>query len=48
LDTIRGTLARLLGVHAQEAASGEWWEIDLILVVLAGAAVMGGIAWIAQ
>lgn len=33
-----------LGLRSEAAADGEWWEVDLILVVLFGAFLAAGIA----
>jgi len=44
---LRSWLADLLEVRDEAARSGEWWEIDLILVVLFGAFLAGGLAWVA-
>ena len=38
-------IAGLLGIKAEAAKNGEWWEIDLILIILFGAATVGIIAW---
>lgn len=45
LNHLRGHIADVLGIRSPEAAAGEWWEIDLIIVVLAGAFAAGIIAW---
>jgi hypothetical protein len=41
LHFLRTEIARALGITADEAKRGIWWEIDLILVVLAGSVVLG-------
>jgi hypothetical protein len=43
---LRSTLAALLGISSEQASDGVWWEIDLLLVALAGAIAMGIFAWI--
>jgi hypothetical protein len=45
LYRLRTALAALLGISSEEARNGDWWEIDLAMVVLAGAFVLGAIAW---
>jgi hypothetical protein len=45
LRRIRSVIAGLLGIKAEAAKNGEWWEIDLVLVILLGAAAAGFIAW---
>lgn len=45
LHRLRSALAALFGISSEEAGNGEWWEIDLALVVVAGAFVLGAIAW---
>lgn len=42
---IRSWLADLLGIRGESARRGDWWEIDLILVLLFGSVVAGGLAW---
>lgn len=42
---IRFALAALFGISSEEARNGDWWEIDLAMVVLAGAFMLGAIAW---
>lgn len=42
---LRSTLAALLGISSEQASDGVWWEIDLLLVTLAGAIAMGIFAW---
>jgi len=42
---LRSWLADLLGIRAESAWRGDWWEIDLILVLLFGSVVAGGLAW---
>jgi hypothetical protein len=46
LYQLRSALSALFGISSEEARSGDWWEIDLAMVVLAGAFVLGTIAWI--
>lgn len=45
LYQVRSAFALLLGISSENARNGDWWEIDLVLVVLAGAFVLGAIAW---
>lgn len=45
LYRIRFALAALLGISSEEAGNGDWWEIDLVLVALAGAFTLGAVAW---
>ncbi len=45
LYQVRSAFALLLGISSENARNGDWWEIDLMLVVLAGAFVLGAIAW---
>jgi hypothetical protein len=45
LNQLRSALAGLLGISDERAGNGTWWEIDLILVVLTGAIVLGAFAW---
>ena len=44
LTRIRNALAERLGIHAREARDGSWWEVDLLLVILAGSVVLGIVA----
>ncbi|UAB78988.1 hypothetical protein INR77_04640 [Erythrobacter sp. SCSIO 43205] len=37
----RSWLASRLGLRKEEAKDGSWWEIDFILVLLAGSVVWG-------
>lgn len=46
LHLLRTTLAGLLGISDERSGNGTWWEIDLILVVLAGAMALGVFAWL--
>ena len=46
LNHLRGHIADVLGIRSHEAATGKWWEIDLILVLLAGALAAGILAWL--
>lgn len=43
---VRGQIAAILGIESGDAASGKWWEIDLIIVVLLGAFALGVAAMI--
>lgn len=42
---LRSFLADLLGVRNESARNGDWWEMDLIIVVLGGVFAAGIIAW---
>lgn len=46
LRAIRSWIAEKLGVKAEAAGVGDWWEIDLILVILLGAVCLGAAAWL--
>gem|GEM_PF-6311485 len=37
----RSWLAKRLGLHSKAAMDGSWWEIDFILVLLAGSVIWG-------
>ena len=41
VSTARAWVARRLGIKAPEARSGVWWEIDLVIVILTGAGLIG-------
>lgn len=41
LRYIRSRIAKRLGLRSEAAMNGDWWEIDLIIVILFGAFVMG-------
>lgn len=45
MRTVRSWLAAALGIRAEAAQRGDWWEIDLIIVVLVGSAIAGALAW---
>jgi hypothetical protein len=45
LRFIRTWIARRLGLSSEAARDGDWWEIDLIVVILAGAVVLGAAGW---
>lgn len=45
LRILRTWIARRLGLESKSAKNGDWWEIDLILVILLGAAFLGAAAW---
>lgn len=45
MRSLRSFLADLLGIRDVSARNGDWWEIDLIIVVLGGALAAGVIAW---
>lgn len=45
LRALRTVVAGLLGLRDGSASNGDWWETDLILVILFGSAVAGLIAW---
>ena len=40
LRYIRTWIAKRLGLRSEAAMNGDWWEIDLIIVILFGAFVM--------
>ena len=42
---LRSFLANILGIRSEAARNGEWWEIDFIILILAGALVAGIFAW---
>lgn len=37
----RARIAAVFGLKSEDAVSGKWWEIDLIIVILAGAFALG-------
>jgi len=43
---IRSWLLERLGIPSQEARDGEWWEVDAILVLLLGSALLGIAAFV--
>lgn len=43
---LRSVLAALLGLSGEQARNGDWWEIDLILIMLLGALALGVFAWV--
>lgn len=45
IRALRSMVAGLLGLKDVSASNGDWWETDLILVILCGSAVVGLIAW---
>jgi hypothetical protein len=45
LQMMRSVVAGLLGIKAEEASNGDWWEVDFILVILLGSGAAGIIAW---
>ena len=42
---LRLWMADLLGVRDEAATNGEWWEIDLLIVLFFGCVAAGAIAW---
>jgi hypothetical protein len=46
LYRLRTAITHLFGVSSEDARHGRWWEVDLLLVVLLGAFILGAIAWI--
>lgn len=44
LRSVRSWLAERLGLRAEAAQNGDWWEIDLILVLFFGSVAAGLIA----
>lgn len=44
LYRLRSTAARMFGVTHEDARAGLWWEVDLLLVILAGALMLGAAA----
>jgi len=45
LYRIRSFIADAFGISDDQARNGAWWEIDLIIVVLGAAIIVGGLAW---
>jgi hypothetical protein len=41
---LRQWVMRRLGIRSEEAANGEWWEIDLIIAFLFAITLAGGVA----
>ena len=46
IDRLRATLADRLGIRDEASKNGLWWEIDLIMVILAGAIAAGILAFV--
>jgi hypothetical protein len=46
LYNLRSTIARLLGIKSREAQDGRWWEMDFLVVVLIGSAILGVAAFL--
>lgn len=46
LYRLRSALAARLGISSEQASDGAWWEIDLILAILAGAIALAIFAWL--
>jgi hypothetical protein len=42
----RSAVASIFGLSSEEARAGWWWEIDLVMVILAGSVVHGLSAWL--
>lgn len=38
---LRAHLAAILGMKSEDAITGKWWEVDLIIVILGGAFALG-------
>lgn len=45
MRSLRSWMADLLGVRDESARNGDWWEIDLFLVLFFGCLATGAIAW---
>lgn len=43
---LRSWIAQRFEIQDEAARRGDWWEIDLIVVILLGAIVLGVWAWI--
>lgn len=43
---MRAWIATRLGIKDEAAQDGSWWEIDAVIVLLLGSAVLGLAAWI--
>jgi hypothetical protein len=41
----REWVANRLGIEDEAARNGQWWEIDLVIVIFCGSIVAGLIAW---
>jgi hypothetical protein len=42
---VREWLANRLGIEDEAARNGQWWEIDLVIVIFCGSILAGLIAW---
>lgn len=45
IHALRSWVAERFQIEDEAASRGYWWEIDLIIVILLGAVVVGMIAW---
>jgi hypothetical protein len=45
LRSLRSFIAGILGVSAESARNGDWWEVDLIIVTILGVFLLGIMAW---
>jgi hypothetical protein len=43
---LRSFIAGILGIRDDSARNGDWWEIDLILVILGGSIIAGVTAFL--
>lgn len=47
IGMLRQWVMRRFGIRSEEAANGEWWEIDLIIAFLFAIFLAGGLAFLA-
>lgn len=43
---LRSWVLAKLGVKSEAAHRGAWWEVDLLIVILLGSALLGFAAWL--
>lgn len=41
INRFRGHIADIFGIRSDDARTGKWWEIDLIIVIFGGAFAVG-------
>ena len=45
LYKLRSAVAALFGAKHEDARNGLWWEVDLLLLLMVGSALLGVLAW---